>query len=71
MENFLGVDSVPVLAGFQTGSGVGNMLKSLHAEARKLKITRFHQFALGRDEYEDCLNDILTLQENYEDSYLI
>lgn len=69
MVMFVGVDSVPVLAGFQTGGGVGALLKSLHAEANKLKITRFHQFAMGRDEYEECLNDILTLQENYEDSY--
>ncbi|XP_050305955.1 protein misato [Anthonomus grandis grandis] len=65
------VDSIPILAGFHSGTEIGAMLESLHAEAGKLKIGRFHKFALEKDEYEESLNNILTLRENYEDSYLV
>ncbi|XP_066245946.1 protein misato [Euwallacea similis] len=65
------VDSVPVLAGFHSSTDIGAMFESLHSEAAKLKITRFHQFALERDEYEESLNDLLSFKENYEDNYLI
>lgn len=65
------IESVPVLAGLHSGTELGEMLESLHSEARKLKIARFHQFTIERDEYEECLNDILTFKEEYEDSYLI
>ena len=47
------------------------MLESLHTEARKLKISRFHQFKIEKDEYEECLDSIFELRENYEDSYLV
>ncbi|KAF7279810.1 hypothetical protein GWI33_006732 [Rhynchophorus ferrugineus] len=65
------VQSIPIMAGFHSGSEIGGLLESLHTEARKLKIARFHQFTIDKDEYEECLNDILTLKEEYEDSYLI
>lgn len=65
------VETVPVLAGFHSGTEIGLMLESLHTEARKLKIARFHQFTIEHDEYEECLDDMFSLRENYEDSYLI
>lgn len=65
------MESIPVLAGFHSGTEIGEMLESLHTEAKKLKIARFHQFTLERDEYEETLDDILSFRENYEDSYLV
>ncbi|KAH1014571.1 protein misato [Dendroctonus ponderosae] len=65
------VESVPILAGLHSGSEIGQMFESLHTEAKKLKIARFNQFTLEADEYEDALNSVMTLRENYEDSFLV
>lgn len=62
---------MPVLAGLHSGTEIGQMFESLHTEARKLKIARFNQFTLEADEYEDALNSVLALRENYEDSFLV
>ncbi|KAL1513144.1 hypothetical protein ABEB36_002599 [Hypothenemus hampei] len=70
LEN-TGVESIPVLAGVHSGNEIGEMIESLYDEARKLKIARFHQFAVERDEYEESLNDLLFLRDNYEDTYLV
>lgn len=63
-----------MLAGLHNGSEIGSMLESLHTEARRIKIGRFHYFisgGLNKDEFEECLDNLFTLRENYEDSYLI
>lgn len=72
--NFSGIQSVPVLSGLHSGSHIGEMLESLHTEARRIKIGRLHQFASGgfhKDDFEQCLDNLFTLRENYEDNYLI
>lgn len=72
--HFVGVESITVLAGLHSGSEIGDMLESLHTDARRIKFGRFHQFAssgLQKDDFEDCLDSLFTLRENYEDSYLI
>lgn len=63
-----------MLAGLHSGSEIGEMLESLHTEARRIKIGRFYQFTSGsfhKDDFEECLDNLFTLRENYEDSYLI
>nr|XP_023030368.1 protein misato [Leptinotarsa decemlineata] len=70
----IGVEKVPVLSGLHTGSEVGQMLENLHTEARKIKVARFHQFAsegIQKDDFEECLDNLFALRENYEDSYVI
>ncbi|KAJ8925913.1 hypothetical protein NQ315_009765 [Exocentrus adspersus] len=70
----INVESVPVMAGLHSGSGVGDMLESLYTEARRIKYPRFHQFinaGIDKDEYEACLESLLTLRENYMDNYYI
>ncbi|XP_072393541.1 protein misato [Diabrotica undecimpunctata] len=68
------VESIPLLAGLHSGFEIGEMLETLHTAARKIKIARFHQFLSGgleKDDFEDCLDNLFTLRENYEDSYLV
>ncbi|XP_057656516.1 protein misato isoform X1 [Diorhabda carinulata] len=72
-ENFP-IESIPLLAGIHNGSEIGDMLESLHTEARKIKIAKFNQFSSGgidKDDYEECLDNLFTLRENYEDNYLL
>lgn len=71
---FVGVDSVPVLAGLHSGESVGQMLESLHTETKKIKFKKFHQFisdGIEYDEYVECLDSLFELRENYEDNYMI
>lgn len=73
-NNQLSMESIPLLAGMHSGSEIGDMLESLHTEARKIKIAKFNQFSSGgidKDDYEECLDNLFTLRENYEDNYLI
>lgn len=74
LKFFADVQNIPLLTGLHNESEMGEMLESLHTEARKLKIGRFHQFVnsgIGRDEFEECLDNLFTLRENYEDSYVV
>lgn len=74
MYLYVGVDSVPVLAGLHSGSGLGDMLESLHTEARKIKFARFQAFrtaGLEADEFSEALDRLFDLRECYDDNYLV
>ncbi|CAH0555750.1 unnamed protein product [Brassicogethes aeneus] len=67
-------ESIPVLAGLHTGAEIGVMLEKLHTETRKIKFKRFNAFISGgieNDDFEECLDNIFTLRENYEDNYFL
>lgn len=73
-EQCLRPQNVPVLAGVHTGEEIGTMLENLHTEARKIKFKRFSGFLSGgltSDDFEECLDNLFTLRENYEDNYFI
>ncbi|KAF2899962.1 hypothetical protein ILUMI_06229 [Ignelater luminosus] len=67
----LKVESVPTLAGIHSGACVGDMIESLHTEANKIKVPRFHQFVnagLESDEFSECLHKLFDLRECYVES---
>ncbi|KAJ8962036.1 hypothetical protein NQ314_005818 [Rhamnusium bicolor] len=68
------VGNVPILAGLHNGSGVGDMLESLHTEARRIRFNKLNQFMSGtieKDEFEDCLDNLFRFRENYTDGYFL
>ncbi|KAJ8947875.1 hypothetical protein NQ318_010021 [Aromia moschata] len=69
-----GQENVPVLAGLHNGPPIGDMLESLYTETKRIKFAKFPQFIAGgmeSEEYEECLNTLSTLRENYVDDYVI
>ncbi|KAL3285700.1 hypothetical protein HHI36_000231 [Cryptolaemus montrouzieri] len=73
-QPYADVDSVPVMAGLHNGSGVGEMLESLHTQAKRIKFARFHQFknaGVEMDDYSECLDNLFDFRECYEDNYFI
>ncbi|CAG9854358.1 unnamed protein product [Phyllotreta striolata] len=68
------VESIPLLAGLHCCTEVGKMIESLYCEAKKLKINRYHEFASGgldKDSYEESLDNLFTLSENYDDNCFV
>lgn len=68
------METVPVLAGLHSGSGIGDMIESLHTETRRIKFNRLHQFSshgLESLEFNECLDRLFDLRECYEDNYMI
>ena len=59
---------MPVLTSLQSTDNVGNLLTSLHKEASRLDIKKYHKFleaGLECDEYLEVLNNIQTLMQIY------
>ncbi|CAH1981359.1 unnamed protein product [Acanthoscelides obtectus] len=70
------VEKIATVSGLHNCSEIGDMLESLHTETRRIRIPRLHQFTnegggLERDDFEECLDNLFALRENYEDNYVI
>ncbi|XP_046489750.1 protein misato isoform X1 [Neodiprion pinetum] len=67
------VKSVPVLAGLHSGPGLSHMFDSLHSQASRIKsiskLRGFKDSGLEQDELIECLDQLLTYKEAYEDHY--
>nr|CAI5867837.1 unnamed protein product [Callosobruchus analis] len=70
------VERISTVSGLHNCPEVGDMLESLHTETRRIRISRLHQFTnegggIEKDDFEECLDNLFTLRENYEDNYVI
>nr|CAH7759359.1 unnamed protein product [Callosobruchus chinensis] len=70
------VQKISTVSGLHNCPEVGNMLESLHTETRRIRISRLHQFTnegggIEKDDFEECLDNLFTLRENYENNYVI
>uniref|UniRef100_A0A1A9WAZ8 Protein misato n=1 Tax=Glossina brevipalpis TaxID=37001 RepID=A0A1A9WAZ8_9MUSC len=66
------IQSVPCLAIAQSSSEIGDMLESLHKEAKRVKISklcRFKTAGLEDDDYVEALEGLLLFKDNYEDNF--
>lgn len=73
-SELLNMNEVPVVASVNSCDSIGVMLKSLHSETARLNIRRFPAYAkagLEADEYEESLESLYALAENYDEKYEI
>ncbi|KAK3913705.1 Protein misato [Frankliniella fusca] len=71
-SELLNMNEVPVVSGVHSCDAIGVMLKSLHSETARLNIKRFPAYAkagLEADDYEESLEKLYTLSENYDEKY--
>ncbi|XP_012251024.2 protein misato isoform X2 [Athalia rosae] len=67
------IKTVSVMAGLHSGAGLSQMFDSLHSQASRIKninkLKAFKDSGLEQDEFTECLNQLLTYKEAYEDHY--
>lgn len=61
------------MAGLHSGPGLSGMFDSLHSQATRIKninkLRAFVESGLEQDEFNECLDQLLTYKEAYEDHY--
>ncbi|XP_044744875.1 protein misato [Coccinella septempunctata] len=70
----LDVQSVPVLTGLHSGSGIGKMLETLLKETKRINISKFPTFStlgIDKDAFSDSVNNLYELKECYEEDYYL
>lgn len=66
------MNDVPVVASVSSCDSIGGMLKSLHSEVARVNVRRFPAYAkagLETDEFEENMEQLYCLAENYEEKY--
>ncbi|XP_050099543.1 protein misato-like [Anopheles aquasalis] len=66
--------SIPTLAALQSSTNLGQPLEALHREVRRVRPSRIPRFAdcgLDTSEYDESLEQLLQLKEQYDDNYSI
>lgn len=73
-NSFSDVQSVPVLSGLHSSSGVGEMLETLLLQSKRINISRIPSFVdlgVDKDVFSETLNNLNDLKECYEDNYYL
>ncbi len=66
---FVGVETVPAMTSLQVTSSCGILLNTLHTQAAKFNIKKFHRYlesGMEEDDYKEIMNSIQTSAHNYD-----